>query len=179
MTSNSPNVLIAEAVHTGQTNPPPRLNLHVIFTNPAGTRCALSATEKFGEGLDICVNLVVAQVVPYPLPLDEPDISRAFTTRHLLQLVAAAESDIRVRVQLCRDRTSAILAALPPRSIVLIGDRGRRWWPGPGERLARRLRRDGHKVILIDSRHPSQAAALVQFNELQKHEYSDTVHHTY
>ncbi len=167
MLSKPTNIQIADAVHIGQTTSPPRLNIHIIFTNADGTRHALSATEQLGYGLDVCVNLLVAQVVPYPLPLDEPDISSAFTRQHLLKLVARAESEIQVRIQLCRDRVSAIRAALPPKSIVLIGDHYRRWWPCPGARLAKQLRRDGHKVILVDSGAP--------LSELLKHEHPDFI----
>ena len=55
-----------------------------------------------------------------------------------------------VRIYLCRDRWQALEQALRPRSVVVIGGR-KRWWPTRESRLARRLRRAGHEVILAET----------------------------
>ena len=127
----------------------PNLQLYVIFTNPSGTRRALCAASHLARDLDTRLVLLAAQVVPYPLPLDDPPVSREFTDRILTQLASEQETDIAVKLYLCRDRVETIRRALGPDSLVVLGTRTR-WWPGREQMLARLLKRDGHKVIYAD-----------------------------
>jgi hypothetical protein len=67
--------------------------------------------------------------------------------------VIAAESPVEttVHIYLCRDWSDALSVLLRPQSLVVIGARTR-WWPTRERRLARRLRRSGHKVILTETK---------------------------
>ncbi len=96
------------------------------------------------------ITLIVAQVVPYPLPLADPDVPVQFTERVLESL---AVEDTTIEIYLCRDRNETIRRALPPDSLVIVGARKRRWWPSwlPSResQLTRLLRHDGRRVLVV------------------------------
>jgi hypothetical protein len=91
----------------------------------------------------------VAQVVPYRLPLTEPQISVELSESHFRDLARAIPLPPAVRLYLCRDRLATLEAVLAPSSVVLVGGR-RRWVPTPERGLARRLRRAGLEVVFAD-----------------------------
>lgn len=131
-----------------------QLDLKVIFTDFPKTAAALAAARSMASGLSARITLLVAQVVPYPLPLASPDVPVEFTER-LMEAVAASRDDAEtsVEIYLCRDRGEAIRRALPPDSVVIVGARKWRLWPSgffSWERsLARVLRRDGLRVLVV------------------------------
>ena len=127
----------------------PALQLYVIFTNLEATNGALKTASHLAHSLNTRLVLLVPKVVPYPLPLENPPVSGEFTERLLSQLASEQEAETTVRVYLCRDRDATIREALGPESLVVIGSQ-RRWWLNKEQMLARRLRRDGHDVILVD-----------------------------
>ena len=124
----------------------PRLNVNVIFTSLKGTRAALQAAGKLARDLGARVTVLAAQVVPYPLPLEKPPVPVEFTEQALLQVVSEEDVETAIDLRLCRDSEETIREALPPGSVVVIGDR-RRWWRVREWMLAWKLRRDGHRVI--------------------------------
>jgi len=131
-----------------------RLDLRVIFTDLPNTAAALVAARTMAQGLGARITLMVARVVPYPLPLAEPDVPVEFTERMLEHL---AEEDTAVEVYLCRDRNETIRRAVSPDSLVILGARKRRWWPSSlsswlpsrESQLARLLRHDGRRVLVV------------------------------
>ena len=130
--------------------PPPRdagLDVHVIFTSFPRTRTALAAAASLAAGLDARVTILAAQVVPYPLPLEEPPVAVDFTEQKLWQMAIEQQSEAAVSIYLCRDREETIRRVLRPESVVVIGGR-KWWWPSEEHHLAKTLRRDGHRVIL-------------------------------
>lgn len=129
----------------------PALQLYVIFTNLEATNGALEAASHLAHSLNTRLVLLVPKVVPHPLPLENPPVSCEFTELLLSQLAAEQDVETAVRVYLCRDRDATIREALGPGSLVVIGSQ-RRWWSNREHMLARRLRRDGHNVILVDPR---------------------------
>ena len=127
----------------------PNLQLYVIFTNQEGTKGALKAANCLANDLDTRVVILVPQVVPYPLSLEHPPVAAEFTERALSQLAREQELEVTIKIYLCRDRNETIRHALTPDSLVVIGTQ-KRWWPNRDRMLARLLKRDGHKVILVD-----------------------------
>jgi hypothetical protein len=123
------------------------LDLHVIFTDLPKTAAALAAARTLARDLGARITLMAAQVVPYPLPLAEPDVPVEFTERVMESL--AVDNDAAVEIYLCRDRNEAIRRVLPPDSLVIFGARKWRWWPSWESRLARLLRQDGRRVLLV------------------------------
>jgi hypothetical protein len=138
------------------------LQLYVVFTDLEATRAALKTACHLIRDLNARLVLLFAKVVPYPLPLEAPLVSGAFTARVLAQLAAEQETDVTVRVYLCRDRDETIRHALAPGSLVVIGRR-KRWWPNGTPALARLLKRDGHQVIVAGTSR-IQAARITSVN---------------
>jgi hypothetical protein len=129
-----------------------KLDLQVIFTDLPKTAAALATARSMASGLGARITLMVAQVVPYPLPLAAPDVPVEFTERALESL---AIEDTTVEIYLCRDRNETIRRALPPDSVVIVGARKCRWWPSwlPSQesQLARILRQDGRRVLVVNA----------------------------
>jgi hypothetical protein len=123
------------------------LQLYVIFTDIEATKVALKAAIGLARDLNARIVLLVAKIVPWPLPLEAPPVSGEFTERVLSEMAGEKEADITARVYLCRDRDPTIRRALEPGSLVVIGSR-KRLRPNRTPRLARLLKRDGHDVIL-------------------------------
>ncbi len=126
------------------------LEVVVIFTDRWSTLEALKTAARFAGGLKVRVRLVVPQVVPYALPLNEPPIPAGFTEQQVGTLVSDLGVDTRVDICLCRNKGESLLHTLKRHSVVVIGSR-RRWWPRWEKRLARELRRGGHEVILKET----------------------------
>ena len=123
------------------------LDLKVIFTDLPRTAAALQAARDMASGLGARITLLVAQVVPYPLPLAAPPVPLEFT-RKLLEPVATDENTS-VEILLCRDRFQSLHDALPADSLVIVGARKKYWWPSWERKLARILRHDGRRVLMI------------------------------
>lgn len=125
------------------------LNVHVICTSLEGAKTAFGVARKLARDLGASITVLAAQVVPYPLPLEEPPVGVEFTEQALLRMVGEEEVDTAIDVRLCRDSEETIREALAPESVVVMGGR-RRWWPIREWMLAWKLRRDGHHVIYAD-----------------------------
>ena len=119
----------------------PESRVYVIFTDEAGTKAALAAAAGLARGLDLSLELLAPQVVPYPLPLDEPPVSLDFVERVMARLLNRLEADVFVRILLCRDSHETLRNAVGPEALVIIG---------PGKpRLTRLLKSDGRRVIVV------------------------------
>jgi hypothetical protein len=145
-----------ERILTPSVNRPPRLepaetasklNVFVIFTSVDATLQALKEAGKLAHQLNGRIMLVAPQVVPYPLPLTSPPVLLDWNERRLRVIADESAVETIVRIYLCRDPWRALEQALRPHSVVVVGGR-KRWWPTRESRLARRLRRAGHEVIL-------------------------------
>jgi hypothetical protein len=125
-----------------------KLQLHLVFTGLATARAALAAATGYARGLGAQITILVTQVVPYPLPLEEPPVDLRLLERDLRALAADPPVETTIQIYLCRDRWETIRNALPRESTVIVGGRKCWWRPSTEQRLARLLRRDGHRVIL-------------------------------
>jgi hypothetical protein len=123
------------------------LHIGVVFTDFEGTKAALTVAANLTAGLDAHIDLIVPQVVPFPLSLANPAVPPGFTLRRLCGLAAASNVHASIYMYLCRDRFQTLLQVLEPHSIVIFGGR-KRWFPRKTDRLARALRKNGHQVIL-------------------------------
>ena len=127
------------------------INISVVFTSVDSTLSALRAAGTLASSLGARITLLVPQVVPHPLPLENPPVSAQFNEARFRVIVSRSPVQARVRIYLCRDRTQALKSVLNPGSIVIIGGRKRWCWPTRDERLARWLRRAGHEVIFTEA----------------------------
>jgi len=122
----------------------------VIYTTPSSMRETLRTAIALAGNMSATVTLVVPQVVPYPLPLDQSPKSSAFTERRSRELAAWAPEVTAVQICMGRESDQTIDSVLAPHSLVVIGGR-RRWWRSREERLARQLRRRGHDVLFAET----------------------------
>jgi hypothetical protein len=121
----------------------------VIMTSERGTLAALRQAAALAQPLSARIRLLVVEIVPFPLPMDHPPVAPQVREAYLQALVAKAGVEPWIDVRLCRQPSDALPAALAPRSVCVIGGRGR--WPmAPERRLAARLRRQGHVVFLAE-----------------------------
>jgi hypothetical protein len=125
------------------------LDVVVLFTDVPATLKALKTAAELAHNLNGRIRLLAPQVVPYPLPLESPPVSKEFSQRRFQTLVSDGSIDTRVELCLCRNRDEALCQALEPEALVVLGLR-RSWWPTRELALARKLRRKGHHVIVVN-----------------------------
>ena len=128
--------------------------VHIVHERLRTTLLAVRAAERISSQLGFAITVVAARPVPYPLALEpQLDIERRIQSE-FKALLSACRSDIDVRIYWCRDRLEATAQAMPASSIVLIpapltGLRRLLFRFTEMGRLTARLRRDGHRVLLI------------------------------
>jgi hypothetical protein len=122
----------------------------LLFTSENRTLKALESARSLAKTLCRPIMVLATPVVPYPLPLEEPQVPFDFTIRHFAEAAKQFPENISVVAYPCRDRVETLKQVLPPDSPVLVGIR-KRWWPTPDERLARRLERAGHPVTVVET----------------------------
>jgi len=131
---------------------PPDITTDVLwmaipYTTPELTRAALRHAGVCSD-LDVHVNLVDIQVVPFPCPLDQPPINKEFSEQRLVELLKEAGLPGRAALLYTRDWLEGFRQMLEPGSLVVLATR-RRWWPTREEKLARTLTKAGHQVMLL------------------------------
>jgi hypothetical protein len=124
------------------------LSVTVVFTTIPATLIALQRGGELAQQLGARIRILVPQVVPYPLPIDRPQVDPEFKVRRFRTVSVYDAIETRIDVRLCRDAQDAVMQGLCPRSLVLIGGR-KRWWPTREKRLAKTLSLAGHHVIFV------------------------------
>ncbi len=150
-------------------SPQPRLNISVVFTSVDLTLAALKEAGKLAHRLHAKITLIVPQVVPYGLPLASPPVLLDWNERRFRVIAEQSPVETSVQMYLCRDATETLLHVLKPHSLVVLGGH-KRIWPTAESRLASRLRKAGHEVILTDRDEPAKASAVARETE----EYRDS-----
>ena len=126
------------------------LSVVVVFTSANQTLKALEQALVLARRLGAGVEVVAVQIVPFPLPLDRPPVPFEFIMKRFAALIDQGAEKTSISVYLCRDQLIALKRVLKPNSLVVMGTR-KRWWPTREERVARKLRRAGHDVILVET----------------------------
>jgi len=129
--------------------PSHELSVCVPYTSSEMTSVALKAVVTLTRNLGSHVSLIAVQVVPFPLPLDRPAISRRFFEQKLKALASNSVTPVKAQVVIARDRDAALDRAIAPGSLVVLATR-KRWWPTPQVKLARLLASAGHSVALVE-----------------------------
>ncbi len=123
--------------------------VNIVYTTPEATRTALLAARSYSKQLKVRVRVLAFQIVPYPLNIDEPDVSNEFAIDQILTaLTADPEIEFSLEYFLCRDPEDALIRYLESPTIVVIAGRSR-LFPSKEQRLARRLSNLGHQVVFI------------------------------
>ena len=102
------------------------------------------------ESLRARISLIVPQVVPFPLPLTSPPVLIEWNERRFQVIASGSPIETKVSVYFCRDQMDLLAEVLNPGSLVVLGTHRRWWWPTPERRLARKLRKVGHEVVLTE-----------------------------
>jgi hypothetical protein len=123
------------------------LEVIVLHTTTKATLQALRTAARLAEGLAARIRLLVLETVPYPLPLNSPQVPMEFTHRHFRTVALETKIDTDVDIRLGRDKTQMLESALKPHSLVVMAAKPG-WWPTAEKRLARRLERIGHQVVV-------------------------------
>ena len=84
--------------------PDSTLEVVVLHTTTEGTLQALKTAASIAQGIAAQIRLLVPQVVPYPLPLESPAISKEFNERRFRTVASKADVETRIDIRLCRDR---------------------------------------------------------------------------
>jgi hypothetical protein len=148
----------------------PSLPITVPYTTREGTLAALKASAVLARNLRATLGLIITEVVPFRLPLDQPGVSLEFLKRRQEALVAEAGldgGDIRLQICFCRDKKETLGRLLGASALVILGGR-RRWWPTREQRLETFLARLGHQVVFIDSDAEIRAADSGTSNDSPK-----------
>lgn len=127
------------------------LRITVVHTTMEATVVALQRAAELSARLSARISLIAPQVVPFPLPLSEPPVVRDFSESALRSLAGHCPAGASVTIVLGRDLTEAVRTSLSPNSLVFLGAR-RGWWPTRERRLAGRLKKAGHEVILVEAK---------------------------
>ena len=148
---NGPGTCTLQPVVDERARGPGRLRVHVVFTSTAETLEALKSAATFSVGNSAEIALLVPLTVPYPLPLEDPPVSLGFACRRISDLASSVSTDAELEayIYLCRNPLETLLSVLQPHSLVVIGV-SRRWLINKYRRVARRLRANGHEVVLIN-----------------------------
>jgi hypothetical protein len=126
------------------------LDVAVVFTSVEATLAVLKEAGTLANSLGARITLVVPQVVPYPLPLENPPVLVEFNENRFRVIARESAVETNVQIYLCRDRYETLTSVLKPATIVVLGGR-KRWWPTKDELLARRLRRAGYEVVFKET----------------------------
>jgi hypothetical protein len=125
------------------------LPVFVIFTSINRTLHALEKASQLAEPLRSGIEILVVQTVPFALPLEDPSVPFEFLVKQLKEKAAQFPVQIKISAYLCRDQLHALKQILHRNCTVVMGIR-KRWWPTRDERVARKLRRGGLDVILVE-----------------------------
>jgi hypothetical protein len=129
------------------------LEINVVFTDTESTLAALRLAGDLACNLGARIHLLVPHLVPLYFPLTRPPVSIPFTQRGLLELAQRGTQgtlETAIHLYLCRDKQQVLFRVLPPKSLVIVGEK-KRWWPTKESKLARMLQSQGHQVILAPS----------------------------
>lgn len=135
---------------------PPAINdrsglpMCIVYTSMNRTLKALEKILEFANPIRTSIEIVAVHTVPFMLSLDEPPVPFKFIIRSLEKLVARFPEQTRISAYLCRDSLEALKRVLDHHCPVVMGIK-KRWWPTRDQRLARKLRRAGYNVIIIET----------------------------
>jgi len=125
------------------------LSVFVPYTCPELTKAALAQATALTRNLTAHLTLFAVHVVPYPLPLDQPDVPAAFLEQKLAAVARDAGAQADTRIVFTREPEAGREQILPPHSLVVLATK-KRWWPTAEVKLARALARAGHSVAILE-----------------------------
>ncbi|MDP9053347.1 MAG: hypothetical protein M3N93_03470 [Acidobacteriota bacterium] len=123
------------------------LDLVVPYTTPVLTRQAVAAADRMGAGLNATLRIVRVQLVPFPMELSQSPVHIDFMKTQLAQFHSVLP--VVREIRLARELEAGLAGVLTPESLIILATR-KRPWKTTVQRTAERLRKAGHKVVLIE-----------------------------
>ena len=121
----------------------------VLFTTHAGTVAALKMASQLSATLCARLKVLILYVVPLTLPLGKQALPEGFLENQVRALQREFPEEISTDLHLCRHPRQGLREVLEAHSLIVLGGR-MRWWPTEEQRLARMLRKEGHRVIFAE-----------------------------
>ena len=128
-----------------------KIVITVLFTPQVTTTKALGAAIRLAKGFDTTIEIVVHEVVPFPLELDYPAIDSKTLLRQVCDLTNGVLVETAVHLCLGWEVEQILWTVLKPDSIVVIGER-EPLWLGKYHRLSECLRARCHHVRFTSPR---------------------------
>ena len=131
------------------------LDIVVLYTSVKLAAAALERAEELAQGMELRVRLVCTLIVPYPLPVEQPQVNLEHLKSELEKVSQRYCLEIQGEIVLARDMQTALKSALKPKSIVVLASRRRLWstlWPTKEVRLWTECIKAGHEVVLCYAR---------------------------
>jgi len=125
----------------------------VLFTTTEYTLAALETAAQLAKNLELQIRVLAVDIVPFPLPLDQPLVPGAVREQQLTELVARAgvcAGGVTLERCLGRDRRQCLRYMLSPSALIIIG--GRTHWWSEEQKIRRCLCQWGHQVVLVRAR---------------------------
>src|SRR4029079_13882119 len=97
------------------------LPVFVVATTDEGTLAALNAARSFSSGFASSITLIVPHVIPYPLAIDDPLVPISFSIARFAKLTAQCDTELTLRVCLCRPGDFHLESVMPADVVVLVG----------------------------------------------------------
>ena len=124
------------------------LEVVVLHLDAELTPALLRRAGELTAGLNARIVLLAVHTVPFPASYASATASHAHLVSQLVELAESCPVAVAPHVVLARGLEEGVRYVLKDGSTVLIGTR-RQLWKSAGERLARSLAGDGHKVALV------------------------------
>jgi hypothetical protein len=126
------------------------LPVYVVATTDEGTLAALNAARAFSSGFPSSITLVVPHVVPYPLAIDHPLVPISFSIARFAKLTAELDTEVTLRVCVCRPGDFRFDSIMPSDVVVLVGGTRGRLRRTREQRLVDRLSARGRRALFVD-----------------------------
>jgi hypothetical protein len=134
-----------QTIHPGWSLP-----VSVIVTTMNWSRRAFEKAGQMANQLHVGIEIIAIRVVPYPLPLDRPPVPCEFIVRRLEEIAGNIPAPVAISVCCCRDPLEALNRRMNPKCPIIMAA-GNKWRLNHDQRLARRLRRAGYNIVLVES----------------------------
>lgn len=125
-----------------------RLEVIVLVTDESATVSALKKAFSLTEGLQARVCIVAVQIVPFPLPLDEPPVRMGRALRSLLPYLSDCGAEQVIQICYSRERIPALRQILPPHSLIVMGHSSSFLANWRANKWRKWLKTTGHDVIV-------------------------------
>src|SRR5437879_2251413 len=115
----------------------------VLYTSAAMAEAALKRAEELADGMKVHIRLVCTQIIPCPLPMDQPPINLLHLEQELERVSVQSGLDVEGEIVLARDMQTALKSTLRSHSNVVIAS-SRRLWRTREESLQEACVKAGH-----------------------------------